>query len=1283
MKMDSSPWLYLACVLAVCLAPGQTALTARVTVFQDDLPASDTCVLPSVLPVTIRSPQETVTLSLSLNTDMQEKTPVLLMRKSKSGSPIFIKDSLSGVKVSAMYQADTNLAQFEVTCKILGSSERRYILDGSLVLSDGKEYQMSKATNTFPWLDYIDIYTLTEEGGSAPGFNAGQYLDDDGDALSVPKAGSDLARIITSDVYIDVMALIENSVYERWLLLSSDGTAAEKRLEALDNIRRNFAHIFNAVNLRFKTASANVHIKLAGFIIEDVESGDWFDGVRQTEADQTKIEAGVLLDTMWDLAKTPGFPSHDHLVSFTSVDIYWNKTDGTISDVNGLASVAQACISPTSKSVSIVQYQSHFTADVRTTAHEIGHSLSFRHDGTAFGNDCDSADNYIMTSTPRTYDTTNNNPYVFSSCSADYLDNHVNNYLTGSVSTDFSKACLLESLPQVSVPDVTGEFHGQQYDVHEQCQLIYGTGARLCTGVDLTGITVCQKMSCLNPENGKCWWHYAARGTTCGDKKWCQEGVCVYSEDAPVANEDCLYGDRPGIVYSPLNQTCPEFIPANLVSRCDSENNRRLCCETCTKRTCNKECLNNGFLNSTSCLCVCPTGSSGDLCETNTCTKTCLNEGTLNTDTCTCACREFYTGATCQTNTCTKSCQNGGTLTTDTCTCACREFYTGTTCQTNTCTKTCLNGGTLNTDTCTCACREFYTGATCQTNTCTKTCLNGGTLNTDTCTCACREFNTGATCQTNTCTKSCQNGGTLTTDTCTCACREFYTGTTCQTNTCTKTCLNGGTLNTDTCTCACREFYTGATCQTNTCTKTCLNGGTLNTDTCTCACREFNTGATCQTNTCTKSCQNGGTLTTDTCTCACREFYTGTTCQTNTCTKTCLNGGTLNTDTCTCACREFYTGATCQTNTCTKTCLNGGTLNTDTCTCACREFNTGATCQTNTCTKTCLNGGTLNTDTCTCACREFYTGATCQTNTCSRSCLNGGTLDTDTCTCACVAPFSGTVCQSNTCTRSCLNGGTLNTDTCTCACREFYTGATCETNTCTRSCLNRGTLTTDTCTCACRDFYTGTTCETNTCTKSCLNGGTLNTDTCTCACGAFYTGATCETNTCTRTCSNGGTLNRDTCTCSCDPLWTGSTCAQCSRGCLNGGTQQSATCSCSCRDGYTGTYCGTPPSGCSRTCQNGGTLDTAACKCTCSGNYIGNSCETCGTSCPAGQELRGANCVCIPTGVKCDGTDTWLCTILKVSGNCVKSLNFMRQCPQNCRTCEIQAPDPLTSSGYE
>lgn len=38
---------------------------------------------------------------------------------------------------------------------------------------------------------------------------------DDSEALSVPKAGSDLARIITSDVYIDVMALIENSVYER------------------------------------------------------------------------------------------------------------------------------------------------------------------------------------------------------------------------------------------------------------------------------------------------------------------------------------------------------------------------------------------------------------------------------------------------------------------------------------------------------------------------------------------------------------------------------------------------------------------------------------------------------------------------------------------------------------------------------------------------------------------------------------------------------------------------------------------------------------------------------------------------------------------------------------------------------------------------------------------------------------------------------------------------------------------------------------------------------------
>ena len=86
----------------------------------------------------------------------------------------------------------------------------------------------------------------------------------------------------------------------------------------------------------------------------------------------------------------------------------------------------------------------------------------------------------------------------------------------------------------------------------KQCGLFY-TGSTLCREVyeQVTWGSLCAARACSSPSGGgavnsqgQCFVTGPSMDfTSCGNRKWCQGGVCVRSAQALALSEDCLAGD--------------------------------------------------------------------------------------------------------------------------------------------------------------------------------------------------------------------------------------------------------------------------------------------------------------------------------------------------------------------------------------------------------------------------------------------------------------------------------------------------------------------------------------------------------------------------------------------------------------------------------------------------------------------------------------------------------------------------------------------------------------------
>ncbi|XP_033752063.1 A disintegrin and metalloproteinase with thrombospondin motifs 16-like [Pecten maximus] len=287
------------------------------------------------------------------------------------------------------------------------------------------------------------------------------------------------------------------------------------------------SHVVNGIDLRFQNLRTNrVKVVVSRYIIADTPSAFHWTSDKFKAHPRDLVYADELLNKLikWRYRMGMELPVHDHVILFTGNDLY--RPTLANKGVAGFARVKSMC---TQTSASIVEEHGGFNS-ILTATHEIGHSLGAYHDG--HNNSCVGEDNYIMTPIGGSATPSNAlNPFQFSPCSEEafqsYLDSlPMNNCLTDETDI-FDEEEFQEHLKEAA---------GQLYGPNEQCKQHLGKESYYAWGGILGDASeVCTHMACKNSMSDTSFnIYYGARGTSCGNKHWCIDGVCTYSSEAPV-----------------------------------------------------------------------------------------------------------------------------------------------------------------------------------------------------------------------------------------------------------------------------------------------------------------------------------------------------------------------------------------------------------------------------------------------------------------------------------------------------------------------------------------------------------------------------------------------------------------------------------------------------------------------------------------------------------------------------------------------------------------------------
>ncbi|KAK7452808.1 hypothetical protein BaRGS_00039707, partial [Batillaria attramentaria] len=543
--------------------------------------------LPPSLNVNLSIAADDLQLNFTKDTDIDPDLPVFgLYQDIKNGAAVGISQEMDQNGTSHFHLEGVLHSKGKVydvrNVQQNPNAERRHRRDVSdNVTSDGEDQEfVLKLHEDFSPDNFDSIRKppfILKKKTMAPFRNITRPL-----AVQVPTAPPlRHKREVTQDVYIDVVAIADYAVYVDWYDRSTKTTQSEKKQEALENIRQYYAFVFNGINLMYKSIVRlpyTIHVKLSSVIVSTSGSASqWTENYRVTSPQWDEVDANSALSDLSNWARTTDLlPAYDHIMLFSGYDLTRPANGGTSDKITGLAYTATLC-DTNGKASSIVEDLGGFQC-MSTAAHELGHSLSAEHDGSE--NSCTSTDRYIMAAGTNPETEANKlNPWLFSPCSINYF----NNFLTDEVRYNRGRTCLYQSLTaNPNVPDVTSEMPGQLYDADAQCRQVYGPESRLCRGPEFgQPEDVCTDMYCYDPTTSStCFMLVAARGTSCGNKKWCDGGQCVYNSAAPALNENCVFGDQPGIAFS--EQDCPTFVD-NFPGYCYQEVVRGRCCGSCAR----------------------------------------------------------------------------------------------------------------------------------------------------------------------------------------------------------------------------------------------------------------------------------------------------------------------------------------------------------------------------------------------------------------------------------------------------------------------------------------------------------------------------------------------------------------------------------------------------------------------------------------------------------------------------------------------------------------------------